>query len=277
MQLACPACHTAFHVSPAALGDEGRSVRCARCRNTWFARQEDLVPAPALADAYEDQPPAVEEEKPHAEPSGPSLIQPGVQWNDMVMVDVPSSPPLAPAGPDATAVPPVLPTAGAARGDTVSTWRRKRPADGKQQTRFGLVALLLGCIVVIGFTAREPLVRIFPGLAGFYSLIGLPVNLRGLEFHDLRTSFETQDGVPVLVIEGELVNPTRYTRDISRLRFAVLGADGREVYNWTALLPRETLLARESITFRTRLASPPEDGKSVNVRFLHRSDLTASR
>lgn len=271
MLLGCPACHTSFHVSPAVLGAAGRTVRCVRCRNTWFARQDDLVPEPAVAEAGLEEALA---ESPRPEPVVPAVIQPGVQWNDMVMVDMQSSPPLAPAGPDPTAVPAIRAHA-AERGSTVIG--RPKRADGKLQTRLGIVALLLGAVVVIGVTAREPLVRVFPGLASFYAPIGLPVNLRGIEFQNLRTSNEMQDGVGVLVIEGELVNPTRYTRDVSRLRFAVLGADGREVYSWTALLPRETLLARESITFRSRLASPPEEGQSVAVRFLHRSDLTDSR
>jgi hypothetical protein len=105
-------------------------------------------------------------------------------------------------------------------------------------------------------------------------LIRIRSNLRGLEIRDLRTSHETQDGVPVLIIEGEIVNPTRQTRDIPRLRLSVTGDDEQEIYSWIAQLPRETLGAREILAFRSRLASPPEEGNRVTVRFLHRSDLT---
>lgn len=190
-----------------------------------------------------------------------------VTWNDMVMVDVPSGPSLAPGVPEPTAVPVVEGT-----GTAAAATRRRPPKSGRQETRLGLVALLLGVIVVIGITAREPLVRTFPNLAGYYSAIGMPVNLRGLEFRDLRTTYDSQDGMPVLIIEGEIVNLTRQSREIPRLRLSVTDASKQEIYAWTAQLPRESLGAREILTFRSRLASPPADGTDVKVRFVHRTD-----
>jgi len=270
MQLSCPACHTAFHVEPSALGTEGRTVRCVRCRNTWFARAEDLIESPALAEILAEG--EAEDFASHEE-SAPPLIQPVVPWNDMVMVDVNPGPPLVPGSADIS-VPAIQP------GPSSTGFASPRPRIAKsavRETRLGLVALLLGVIAVIGLTAREPLVRAVPGLASFYGVVGMPVNLRGIEFSNLRTSNETQDGTPVLVIEGEIVNPTRYTRDIPRLRFAVQGTGGRELYSWTALLPRETLLGRESFTFRSRLASPPEGSERVTVRFMHRMDLVGAQ
>jgi predicted Zn finger-like uncharacterized protein len=273
MQLACPACHTAFHVEPAALGADGRSVRCARCRNTWFARPADLVSAPAMAEV------SAESESQFADEAGkrmnPILPQ-VVPWNDMVMVDI-QSPSLAPGVPPPMAVPAMLAAHSAVTEQPgVATGRRKPMKHGAQQTRLGLVALLLGMIAVIGLTAREPLVQAFPDLAGYYASIGMPVNLRGLEFRDLRTSHENQDGVAVLIIEGEIVNPTRQARDLPRLHLSVIGDDKREIYSWSAQLPRESLSAREILTFRTRLASPPDEASQVTVRFLHRTDLSES-
>ena len=272
MQLACPACHTAFHIEAAALGADGRSVRCARCRNTWFARPADLIDGPAMAEvSAEGEANAAIVVKEGAAPVLPQVVP----WNDVI--DIHPGPSLAPDVPPQTAVPSTRSsseTSGALAGSAPG--RRKTRAKGARQTRIGLVALLLGVIVVIGTTAREPLVQAIPDLAGYYAAIGMPVNLRGLEFRDLRTSLEPQDGVGVLVIEGEIENPTRQTKDIPRLRLAVTGADDREIYSWTALLPRESLGAREILTFRSRLASPPEESKRVTVRFLHSTDLSDS-
>jgi predicted Zn finger-like uncharacterized protein len=272
MQLTCPACHTAFHIDPAALGADGRSVRCARCRNTWFARQEDLVPGPAMAEVFaEGEANFADSAQEGALPALPQVVP----WNDMVIVDVQSGPSLVPGVPPTMSVPAVRPLPGGpAESSAAATGRRKLARSGARQTRLGLVALLLGLIVVIGATARAPLVQAFPDLAGYYAAIGIPVNLRGIEFRDLRTSHETQDGVPVLIIEGEILNPTRQTKDIRRLRLSVSGADEQEIYSWTAQLPRESLGAREFLTFRSRLASPPEEARQVNVRFLHRTDLS---
>jgi len=54
MVFECPSCTTRYLVDPAALGAEGRTVRCARCRHTWFekAPAEGLDPA-ALAEPFE--------------------------------------------------------------------------------------------------------------------------------------------------------------------------------------------------------------------------------
>ena len=37
MLIVCPNCATSYQVEAASLGAAGRSVRCARCKNTWFA------------------------------------------------------------------------------------------------------------------------------------------------------------------------------------------------------------------------------------------------
>src|SRR4029077_6245975 len=46
MHIVCPLCFASYGISPAALGEAGRTVRCARCKETWLARPEDAVEAP---------------------------------------------------------------------------------------------------------------------------------------------------------------------------------------------------------------------------------------
>jgi predicted Zn finger-like uncharacterized protein len=43
MHIVCPHCTTSYAVGPSALGETGRNVRCARCKQVWFARPEDAV------------------------------------------------------------------------------------------------------------------------------------------------------------------------------------------------------------------------------------------
>jgi hypothetical protein len=186
------------------------------------------------------------------------------------MVEVNPSPPLAPApqhdevSASATVSPRKPLTPGSQK--TASTAQRQIIALA------ALVAALL--FAVIG--SRASLVRAVPDLAGLYAAVGLPVNLRGLEFTGVHTTHEMQDGISVLVIAGEVVNVTRQSVEVPRLRFAILGPNQRELYSWTALLPRSMLPEGEALSFRSRLASPPAEGKQVMVRFLNRIDLTAN-
>jgi len=45
------------------------------------------------------------------------------------------------------------------------------------------------------------------------------------------------------------------------------GADKRELYVWTSPAPKDRLAANEQVSFRTRLAAPPEGVRDVLVRF----------
>jgi len=136
-----------------------------------------------------------------------------------------------------------------------------------------ILALVLLDAIVIGW--RSDFVRLMPQTASFYAHLGLPVNLRGLAFDNLNTEVEQHEGVPILVVEGEIFNQTRRIIDVPRLRFAVRNAARQEIYSWTAVLPRTLLSPGDAVPFRTRLASPPPDAHDVMVRFLNRNDIYA--
>lgn len=44
MILSCPSCATRYLIDPAALGETGRMVRCARCSHTWTERPPEDMP-----------------------------------------------------------------------------------------------------------------------------------------------------------------------------------------------------------------------------------------
>jgi hypothetical protein len=122
---------------------------------------------------------------------------------------------------------------------------------------------------------RADIVRLMPQTAPFFKGIGFGVNLRGLAFEDLKLTTETVDNKPVLVIEGAIVDTHRKPAELPRLRFIVRDAHGADVYAWNAVLERSVLNPGEKAWFKSRLASPPPEGREIAVRFFNRRDVTA--
>jgi hypothetical protein len=157
--------------------------------------------------------------------------------------------------------------------ETAVVKRRRRPFVSRSpRTGFKIslpvgILLISALILATFMLGREHVVRTMPDTAGIYERLGLPVNLRGVEFRDVKGANEIVDGVVVLVVEGRLVNITGRPIDLPRLRLAVRDASGKEIYTWTATAPKARLDAGEAAPFRSRLASPPPDGSSVEVRF----------
>jgi len=137
-----------------------------------------------------------------------------------------------------------------------------------------ILALVLIDAILIGW--RGELVRALPQTASFYAMIGLPVNLRGLVFDGIATTTEQHEGVPILVVEGNVVNASSRFVDVPRLKFIVRNAARQEIFAWTAVAARTVLPGGEAVAFRTRLASPPVEGRDVVVRFVNRHDIVAA-
>jgi predicted Zn finger-like uncharacterized protein len=60
MIIACPACGTRYAVPEAAIGSEGRTVRCVKCKHSWFQDPPEpaaAAPAPPPVQAPEPAPP----------------------------------------------------------------------------------------------------------------------------------------------------------------------------------------------------------------------------
>ena len=137
-----------------------------------------------------------------------------------------------------------------------------------------ILALALLDTILVGW--RSDVVRALPQTASFYSLLGLPVNLRGLTFDNVATATEQHEGVPILVVEGNVINATRRTEDVPRLKFILRNAARQEIYSWTAVPARASLSPGEGVGFRTRLASPSTEARDVVVRFVTRRDVVAA-
>lgn len=348
MKITCPDCATTYRVSPAALGPEGRDVKCARCGTRWHA-----LPDPDTASIETELPEGADVEaraarQPAAAMAGRGDASPaeedetdaeGAQWGDALEEDFAgdtagdtasdiadergedvfsaASQPRddgleaeadeqAEDGRDAakrveTAA---LPLAAAAEADAAASAkpvdieslarkpkihvkpRSSEPVLGRllaavgQRARrlrprrvvgtmmfFGAIAL---CALAVTF--RTPIVARMPDLAGLFALAGLDVNLRGLEFRDLRTFREIEDGAIVLVIEGTIVNVEREAVPIPAVRLALRSEDAQEIYAWTMEPRLRRLDVGGTTRFRTRLSAPPDLAADIQVRFVERKE-----
>jgi predicted Zn finger-like uncharacterized protein len=287
MHIICPHCTTSYAIDLATLGGAGRTVRCSRCKEVWLARPEDAIEIaamqPAAAAAGGQQDAADEWQRPAAEADSAT--------EDTPVIDSPSISADWPTDGEAD-------WQSAARDDDAEgidgtksrlPWLRNlfkfrpraakpRPAPAKSPLNLSFAGLptacaAMGALVLTLVVWRVDVVRLLPQTAAFYKMVGLEVNLRGLMFKDVKITRETVEGKPVLVIEGVIVGETRRPVELPRLRFSVRDEQGAEVYAWNAVLEQAVLNPGERAWFKSRLASPPPEGRNIDVRFFNKRDV----
>jgi predicted Zn finger-like uncharacterized protein len=275
MLLACPHCATIYDVSRGVIGTNGRSLRCARCQTVWFATrsQELLIGPPPAADSSATKPSQPTATDNPLVSSTDAAVE--IEREQAASVSAVVLPSPAPAAPTANAAAPP------AQGEDIETFARRRAQEeahraGGLRGQLGPPAIIAALAVVVSLLLawRTPIVQHAPQLASFYAAIGLPVNLRQLVFREIKTSNEMRDGVPVLLIEGVIASIARAPVEVPRLRLALRDAARQEIFSWTATPEQSTLQPGATLPFRSQLASPPDQGHDVVVRFLNQRDAT---
>jgi predicted Zn finger-like uncharacterized protein len=307
MDIVCPTCAAAYEIDEATVTDAGRKVRCAACSTIWrvypVAMNTAIEPSFAVetgANPYATEPSedifgeggpmlrqALEEQASHIdEPKTQDIVE-----NDIVsaaaidaMDETLATQEIAI---DSTATQTM--TAAVEHEEAQEIPRAKlrldrtAQASGKSKTKasasflnWKTTSIAATFIVLgVGLHQRETIVKHVPQTANLYANLGMPVNLRGIEIRNVASRIIDDNGVNILVIDGDLINLRKQKVDLPRLRFAVRGNDGQEVYVWSAQADKNNLEPGESLNFRRRLAAPPNDGKDISVRFLTRADTTA--
>jgi hypothetical protein len=243
------------------------------------AQDTDDGSSPPIAEPAPNEPPA-DDEPMTADAREPDQA-PGRDEGTENLPTVPETISLAPTEMGEPAPPAERGAAERSIGDdieTVAARRTARAALSRRSRRLqGLTTAILTLIAVhVGLIAwRTDIVRWLPQTASLYAAIGMPVNLRGLDLNNVQTTMDTQDGVPVLIVTGEIASAARRAVEIPRLRFAVRNDRGQEIYAWTALPSRNVMAPGGVLPFRSRLASPPPEGRQMLVRFFNRRDLAA--
>lgn len=263
MLIVCPSCASSYSLTAEQLG-AGRKLRCASCRHQWLATPEDALPepgdgpVPVVTTQPEPIPEIAAEVSSRRDESGEAMAQP--------------SPPASPAKP--------AKAAKARRGLRPGLPMKERVASLVAKARkvppaaAALIALLV--LVGVAVTQRKPIVKLMPQTARLFAAIGLPVNLRGLAIEGVKSELVADAAQTILVVEGTVRAIASGTTEVPPLQLSVRGADGQEVYSWTAEPASMSLRQGESAPFRARLVAPPAEARDVVIRFAGRESHSAA-
>jgi predicted Zn finger-like uncharacterized protein len=239
MILSCSSCGTRYSVDGSKFPAAGRTVRCAKCGNSWHQAAEapsEAPPEPAMASTASGQ-----EVRPAQEDAGGLDSSPAIGGSPArIFAPTPrAEEPRAPLGPTLA---------------VVVGWA-------------GLIAVVL-LIAVSAVRYRQDIAVIWPQSAGVYSSLGLHVNTSGIDFRQVDYRRESEDGQVVLAVTGVIVNAgSRQLPVPQTVRVTLSDASNHELYHWT-FKPNVTVLGPgQSVPFVTRLSSPPAAARHLEVRF----------
>ena len=254
MIIACPACSTRYAVPDNTIGVEGRTVRCAKCRHSWFQQ------GAALPDAPERRAPPQAQAQPPAAP-----------WPEPSSRPQPSPPPFA--VPD-DAPPPVKGAAGpgeiAYAGDESPgeadaaprrPWRRRLPPRLQMPAALAFAVVTLGAVVAVAhyglpawvpFGAAERFADDQPGLT-----LDFPPNRQ-----DRRI---LPDGSPYFGVSGTISNVDSERHTVPDLLILLLNDNNRVVYSWVESPPRRTLAPGESESIIEARTDVPRSAKTARI------------
>lgn len=135
----------------------------------------------------------------------------------------------------------------------------------------GFVPALAGLLL-----GRAQIVRLLPEAAAIYAAIGMPVNLRGFAFENVRSELVREGEARLLVVEGEIANIRDTSLAVPPVLIGVMGEGANPLYRWTADPDQATLAPGARTRFKARLVSPPQEGRQVLVRFADAGDARSS-
>jgi len=252
MIIACPACSTRYVVPDSAIGVDGRTVRCANCRHSWFQAgpELDLPPEPAPP---EPTPVVPEPAAPIAEPApAPAPLPPVVETPPPT--PRPQRPIAAVRGAEAVA-------AGPSPFAHEPPFRPRRNPARLWTLAAVLFALTVGALIAAG------------AWFGLPSWLAVAPRTFGATRPDLELQFpaERQDrrtlpnGTEYFGASGTVTNVGKDVREVPQILIVLRDAHNRVVYTWTVIPPRDVLKPGESETINEAVTDVPKTAKYAEI------------
>jgi predicted Zn finger-like uncharacterized protein len=248
MIIACPACSTRYVVPDSAIGIEGRTVRCAKCRHSWFQHGPELPPRDDLAPA-----PA---------PAAPAAPEPESQTVSAEPEPVPE-PPVVPR----PVIRPAARSADEGFDDTASSFDHQPPFRPRRNMAklwtiagvsfAALVAVLIALATVFGLPRWLPTAHATFGAGNPDLVLAFPS-----ERQDRRT---LPNGTEYFGASGTVTNVGKQPQEVPPILIVLRDAKDKVVYTWDVTPPREMLKPGESVTINEAVTDVPKSAKVAEI------------
>jgi predicted Zn finger-like uncharacterized protein len=233
MILTCPSCATRYFADDASIGPNGRAVRCAACKHTWYV------------EARLDLRSNVDGESGHsvdAHREG-GAMRAGVAQQ-------------APHRQSSTA-----------QVRALQAQRERRDRTNAAMLAWSATGVALVGVGVGAVAMRDQVVQVWPNSAGVYAAMGIGVNPFGLEIADLQVTQDYEGGETVYVVRGAIVNMGREQRIAPLLRFGLRDAQEAEIHAQLADLRGQPIPGGKRVTFEFRLDGPVDQAADLEATF----------
>jgi predicted Zn finger-like uncharacterized protein len=247
MIIACPACSTRYVVPDSAIGLEGRTVRCAKCRHSWYQAGPEL-PDPPVVESPAAEAPAAPVMPPEARGVPvPAMDAPIAEPAAPPRVAEPSQPEPADEGPSPfDHAPPFRP-----RRNPLKLWTIAAAAFATS------VAALIGAVAWFGMPAWLPVQHQTFSTNHPDLELTLPP-----ERQDRRT---LPNGTEYFGVSGTVTNVGKDVREVPPILIVLHDAANRVVYTWNVIPPKDVLKPGESETINEAVTDVPKSAKFAEI------------